>query len=160
MVWSNSRWNPLHELARMSRELEQPLNHQARRIAGPRVDIWSDEHGLVLEAELSGLSEDAVELKLEPGLLILRGNWPARPADEAHRYHRRERPQGEFERRFRLSPELDLESVEAKIEHGLLRVRLARREEQRQRSVPIQRGQAARDAEATSLRELGEDRDA
>ena len=53
---------------------------------------------------------------------------------------------------------LDPESVEPNIEHGLSRVRLARRE--RPCSVPVQRGQATRAEDAQSLRKLDEDRDA
>lgn len=139
MVWSNVRWSPLSELARVSQELAaQPTPAQARRARAPQVDLWSDAEGLVLEAELPGLNEDSVELKLEPGLLTLSGDWPSAPADEQHRYHRRERHQGRFERRFRLSPEIDLERVEANMQHGVLQVRLPKRSETRERQIPIQ----------------------
>jgi HSP20 family protein len=51
--------------------------------------------------------------------------------------HRRERWTGEFTRSLQLPDELDLEKANASYRHGILTVRIPRREEQKPRQIPV-----------------------
>ncbi|GBD87529.1 18 kDa heat shock protein [bacterium BMS3Abin03] len=91
----------------------------------PKVDFFEDEKAVYLTAELPGMSKDEIKLVLEDGVLTLSGemkNELDKDNDKNCLYS--ERFFGQFERKFRLSDEIDTGSVKAKFENGLLKVQI------------------------------------
>ncbi len=93
----------------------------------PRADISEGDQDYEILVELPGVGKDGIELKVEDGILILRGERKA-PESETRKARRVERVQGRFERRFRLPKEVDAEKIEAKFADGLLSIRVAKSE--------------------------------
>ena len=94
----------------------------------PPVDIMAGDEQVVILVELPAMSRDEVSVEVENGTVTIRGE--RRPDGEGE-YFLRERPTGEFSRSFSLAWELDPDSVSAKLEEGVLRVTVARRERER-----------------------------
>jgi HSP20 family protein len=94
----------------------------------PPVDILAGDEQVVILVELPGMSRDDVSVEVENGTVTISG---ARAGNGEGRYFVRERPSGEFSRSFSLAWELDPDSVSAKLEDGVLRVTVARRERER-----------------------------
>lgn len=101
----------------------------------PRTDIYETEQGLNLQFDLPGVSKDAIDVRVEKGNLIVRGE--RKLAASADSYHRIERPYGTFTRVFALPDHVDFDAVEAKLSDGVLSLYLPRREEAKPRQIQV-----------------------
>lgn len=104
----------------------------------PATDLRETEDEYVVEMELAGFRRDDVEVSLEGETLTISGRREVEAEDET--YRRRERAAGRFERSFRLPRSVKPEDVEARMENGLLRVRVPKSEEARSRKIEVEVG--------------------
>ncbi|MGI5818380.1 MAG: Hsp20/alpha crystallin family protein [Armatimonadota bacterium] len=103
----------------------------------PPVDILAGDAEVVILVELPGMSREDVSVEIENGTVTISGE---RPNGGEGRYFVRERPIGDFSRSFSLAWELDAESVSAKLDAGVLRVTVGRRERERTIEVSDESG--------------------
>lgn len=94
----------------------------------PPVDIYEDNESFTVEAELPGVKEEDIEVKIEDNMLLIRGMRLSSP-DRFIKCHRLERQQGFFLRRFVLSPEADTEKIRATLRDGVLIVTIPKKQE-------------------------------
>lgn len=109
----------------------------SRRVTyrAPAVDILERETGMVLVADVPGVDEDGLDLRVERQVLRIEGRRAPRP--DAERRHVDEIGGGDFAREFRLSEDLDPSGIEASIRNGVLRIEIPKSERLRPRSIPI-----------------------
>ena len=103
----------------------------------PSVDIMEKEGNLVLRAELPGLTEKQIELKLEGNTLTLRGERKMEDEDNKGTFHRVESFYGTFTRSFRLPDTVDAEKINAEYKNGVLTVTIPQKPEVRPREIPV-----------------------
>jgi HSP20 family protein len=96
----------------------------------PSLDVRETEQGLEISAELPGMSEDDVDLRLEGDLLTLAGEKKEERTQENAGMHLTERSFGRFQRSFRLPYRPDPGQVQAQFEKGVLRITLPRPQQQ------------------------------
>ncbi|HKD80439.1 MAG TPA: Hsp20/alpha crystallin family protein [Candidatus Angelobacter sp.] len=106
----------------------------------PAVDIYEDEHNIVLTAETPGIEEKDLDISLENGVLTLSGERKMENEEQQDNFHRIERSYGRFTRSFTLPPSVDPEDVRAEFNNGVLKVTLAKREEAKPKQIKIQPG--------------------
>ncbi|MEI7898784.1 MAG: Hsp20/alpha crystallin family protein [bacterium] len=102
---------------------------RARSGYSPRVNVWENEQGLVVEAEVAGVEPEKMDVAVDANVLTLQGE--------------REQVNGEksaFQRSFNLPFELDSEQIKAKVKNGLLILTLPKREEVKPRRIAITAG--------------------
>ena len=92
------------------------------------------EKEYVVSAELPGMDENELEVKLSSGVLTIRGE----KKEEQPSYRVSERRYGSFERSFRLPEGIDEEKIDAKFVKGLLTIRLPKSEEALHKEKRIQ----------------------
>jgi HSP20 family protein len=94
----------------------------------PAVDIHETEAGVVIEAELPGVRQDAVSVEVTANVLTISGQRPReRPADDPG-YYRQERPFGPFHRAFILQFDVDPDRIGAWLTDGVLVISIPRPE--------------------------------
>ena len=103
----------------------------------PAVDILEKEGNLILRAELPGMSEKQIDLKLEGNTLTLKGERKMDKEDKKDNYHRVESFYGSFTRSFRLPETVDLEKISADYKNGVLTITIPQRPEVRPREIPV-----------------------
>jgi HSP20 family protein len=103
----------------------------------PAVDILEKDGNLVLRAELPGMTEKQIDLKVEGDTLILRGERKMESEDKKESYHRVERYYGSFTRRFRLPDTVDPDKISADYKNGILTVTLPHKPEVKPREIPV-----------------------
>ena len=134
-------WNPLADLARMQREMEQLLGRGAGGAvpAGeyPAVNIWSNEDQGILSAELPGINPDNQDITVKNNTLTLRGSREPEKLKEGETWLRRERGSGAFVRSFRLPFEVDAENVKAQYQKGVLQLVLPRSAADKPRKIQV-----------------------
>ena len=104
----------------------------------PAVDIFETEnHDLVVRAELPGMPLENIEVTVENGTLVLKGEkkFDAEVKDES--YRRIERTYGTFHRSFTLPNTVNTSKVSADFKNGVLTVRLPFREEAKPRTISV-----------------------
>jgi HSP20 family protein len=141
------RWEPFRDLLtlqdRIKRAFEQTRGQhqtQAEEQLGtwaPAVDIYETEKEIVLKADLPGVSEKDVDIRVENNILTLRGERRFENEVKQDAYHRVERVYGTFARTFTLPNTLNPESIKASYENGVLLISMPKREEARPKQIKI-----------------------
>ncbi len=105
----------------------------------PAVDIHeSENHDLVMKAELPGMTREDIEVTVENSTLVLKGTKKFDAAVKEESYRRIERTYGAFHRSFTLPNTVDAAKVSADFKNGILTVVLPFREEAKPRSINVE----------------------
>ena len=106
--------------------------------AYPKVNIVSHDDKVEIVAELAGFSKKDINLEIEEGLLKISGKAPAQDGCGCKQdpcnctntggatYYLRELKRSSFKRSFKINDNLDMESVVASFDNGLLTINLPR----------------------------------
>ena len=106
--------------------------------AYPKVNIVSHDDKVEIVAELAGFSKKDINLEIEEGLLTISGKAPAQDGCGCKEdpcnctgaggttYYLRELKRSSFKRSFKINDNLDMESVVASFDNGLLTINLPR----------------------------------
>jgi HSP20 family protein len=100
-------------------------------------DVSEDEDALQITMELPGVNPDNVRLSLENNVLTIRGEKRQEFDENNERVHRSERVYGVFERTFVLPNTVDPDRIEARVDNGVLVVRIPKAERARPREIPL-----------------------
>jgi HSP20 family protein len=105
----------------------------------PAVDIFeTPTHDLVVRAELPGMNREDIEVSVENGTLVLRGEKKFDPEVKEEAYRRIERAYGTFQRSFTLPTTVDANKVSAEYKNGVLTVKLPFRDEAKPRTINVE----------------------
>ena len=107
-----------------------------RFVFTPPIDIYETDDGLVLMADLPGVSLDSLELQVQDNRLTLLGRVKPQVPEEAESRYREYRV-GDFLRSFILSDEVDHDRVTATLNNGVLRVWLPKTRQAQTRRIEI-----------------------
>ena len=138
MLRTHSAFNQMN---RLRGELDRVFGLEATgrsRVGGfPPVNIWEDDHGFYVEAELPGLELEDLEILVQEGdELSIKGSRKQAEL-EGGVWRRRERGHGEFERAFKLSTDVDVAHVNAELKHGVLTITLPKSEAVKPRKIKV-----------------------
>ena len=148
-----TRWDPFADMLplrdAMSRLFEESYIRPDGFGIAPAVelDVYAEGEGYVIEAALPGLAPESIEVTVLGNQVTLRGDYPAAP--EGRQYLFRERAGGRFERTVTLGSDLDADKVQARYEHGVLRLTVPKAESARPKRVAIANGKPASPALTT-----------
>jgi HSP20 family protein len=92
--------------------------------AVPAVDIAEKDKAYEITAELPGMDEKDIEVKIAAGNLTIKGEKHEEKEEKKKGYYLQERHYGSFGRRFRIPEGVDADKIEASFKRGLLRVTL------------------------------------
>jgi len=103
----------------------------------PPVDIFETHDEFILSAELPGMAQDEIHLEISGDLLELSGERPLNTSDPRLNYHRIERPNGMFQRAFRLPDGIDSSNVSASYRAGVLKITLPKQARKQPKPVSV-----------------------
>jgi HSP20 family protein len=103
----------------------------------PPVDIFERGDDLVIRAELPGLKIEDIDIRVENGNLVLRGERKHEKETDDRKVYRLERVYGTFTRRFALPTSVDASKISAVYRIGVLEVVLPKADEAKERKVEI-----------------------
>jgi HSP20 family protein len=104
--------------------------------AYPPVNVFQQEDGFVVVAELPGVDKADLDIQVKDKRVRISGKR-AIDYGEGASMHRRERVSGSFDRTFAVPVEIDAERVKAEYRDGILAIRLVQSERSKPRSVAI-----------------------
>jgi HSP20 family protein len=103
----------------------------------PAVDIYEQDHNIVIKAELPGVDPKDVDIRMENNVLTIKGERKLDNEVKKENYHRVERAYGVFTRSFTLPSVVDPGSIKAEFKDGVLRITLPKREEAKPKQIQI-----------------------
>lgn len=94
----------------------------------PAMDLVETDKGYAITAELPGLEEKDVDLKVANGILTIKGEKSEQKEEHKGDYHLSERRFGQFQRAFRIPEGVDADRIDASMAKGVLTVTLPKSE--------------------------------
>lgn len=116
---------------------EAPRISRAEWQVAPAMDIVDKEGAYEITAELPGLDEKNVEIRLANHTLTIKGEKNEEKEDKQKDYYLSERRYGSFQRSFQLPDGVDLDKIEANFTKGVLTVTLPKTVEAKQAEKKI-----------------------
>ncbi|MHB2051191.1 Hsp20/alpha crystallin family protein [Pseudomonas sp. VEM90] len=146
---TSDQWRPFQQLRRQidslfedfgRRPLRTPFSHTPFDVEPfwrrdlfshgmPAMDISELADEFRISAELPGVDDKDIEIKLVNGNVVIRGEKQEERDEKRKEYHLSERHYGSFERVFQLPREVDAEKINAEFANGVLRLHLPKRAE-------------------------------
>jgi HSP20 family protein len=103
----------------------------------PPVDIYETENEVVVKADLPGLHEKDIDVRVENNMLSIRGERKFEKDVNQDNYLRVERAYGPFTRSFSLPNTVSSESVRADYRNGVLTLHMTKLEGSKPKQIKI-----------------------
>jgi len=130
-------WREMERLRREMNRLFSDVPAASGAAAYPAINIWANEDGAIVTAELPGIKAEDIDISVVEDTLSLSGSREPEELEEGEAYHRRERSAGKFTRTFQLPYLVEAEGVEAVLEKGVLNITLPRAEADKPKKISI-----------------------
>ena len=141
------RWDPFRDLVtlreKMNRVFEEAFTSRGEdkeMVAStwtPSVDIYESENELTLTAEVPGIEDKDIEIKIENSTLAIQGERKFEKETKEENYHRIERSYGSFFRSFTLPRNVDQDKIKAEYDTGVLRISMPKKPELKPKKVKV-----------------------
>lgn len=116
------------------------LFEDVTRTDGLSMDFYEVDDALMLELAVPGATAGNVDVSVEGRQLTVRAELPSPPEGEQRRYWLRSMPHGATTRTVRLPLGVDLENIEARVQNGVLTLRMHKAPEAKVRKLEILEG--------------------
>lgn len=103
----------------------------------PSVDITEEDDAYVLEADLPGMNDKDIDVKVENDLLTISSNKEEKKEESRKGYLLKERRSSSFSRSFVLPKDVDRSNIEANFKNGVLTLNLPKSPEAKPRNIDI-----------------------
>ena len=143
---STELWNPFQEFENLLDRYNKSSGTAMRgRSDGdlsfadwsPSVDIDEQDDQYLIKADLPGVEKKDIDVKLENGILSIRGEKHTETESGKGKRHRTERFHGTFARSFTLPDTVDSEHIDAKYKDGVLTLVIRKLEKAKPKSIDI-----------------------
>jgi HSP20 family molecular chaperone IbpA len=102
----------------------------------PPVDVYEDENGITLKADLPGVSKESLTVDVEGDQLAIEGQVSLGESAKLEPVYAEVRV-AQYRRTFALSRDLDTTRIEANMKNGVLTLRIPKAEQAKPRRIPV-----------------------
>ncbi len=143
-----TRWDPFRDVLSLQNRMNsifQEFNRGDGDVMStaafvPPVDVYEDEHKVVLKLEVPGMKESDLDIQLENNVLTVKGERKFEKEEKEENFHRIERRYGSFYRSFTIPNTVNPDSVKANYDAGVLKIELEKRAEAKPKQIKVQVG--------------------
>lgn len=141
------RYQPFGLLNQLYREMDHAFGVPAESATSdeaatsdwlPSVDIREEENAFVIHADVPGVDPKDIDIHMENGVLTVKGERETVDEQTRKLYRRVERVHGQFYRRFTLPDTANADQITARMDKGVLEVRIPKHERVLPRKIEIQ----------------------
>lgn len=123
------------EMTTQQAKQAQSKQEQERTIR-PAVDIFEDETGITVEADMPGVSREQLDIQIDRDTLTIEGKAKIQMPEGLEAIYA-DVQSTRYRRSFTLSRELDGEQADATLEEGVLKLRIPKREQFQPRKIEV-----------------------
>ena len=126
------------EMEVQEQELVQEDTERTRecRCFVPRADIYEIDDDIILELDMPGINENAIEITLEKNILNVKG-YAQIDDPEDYSLALAEYEIGDYERNFRISDAVAKDKIDALYKNGVLRLTLPKAEQAKPKKIAV-----------------------
>jgi HSP20 family protein len=124
-------WDPLGEIEALA---------SGGRAFMPDLEVRETKDAFQICADLPGVREQDVEVNVSGNRLTISGKREEEQREEGDRFYAYERSYGSFSRSFTLPEGVNADQIEARLENGVLEVRIPKAVEQQSKRIPVRGG--------------------
>jgi HSP20 family protein len=140
-----TRWDPFRDVVALQNRVNSLFQDFSRNGEGelatagfvPPVDIYEDEHKLVLKLEIPGMRQEDLDVRMENQTLTVKGERSFQSEGKEENFHRVERRYGSFYRAFTVPSTIDPDSIKAEYDAGILRLELDKKAESKPKQIKV-----------------------
>ena len=147
-----TRWDPFRDVLALQNRMNSIFQDYTRgqgeadalttAAFAPPVDIYEDEHKVVLKLEVPGMKQEDFDIRVENSTLTVRGERKFEKEEKEENFHRIERRYGSFYRAFTVPSTVNTENVQASYDAGVLKIELEKRAEAKPKQIKVAVGSA------------------
>ncbi|MGC1293494.1 MAG: Hsp20/alpha crystallin family protein [Alloacidobacterium sp.] len=144
------RWDPFRDVVALQNRMNSIFQDFTRgqgeadtlttAAFAPAVDIYEDEHKVVLKLEVPGMKQEDFDIRVENNTLTVRGERKFGKEEKEENFHRIERRYGSFYRAFTVPNTVNTENVAASYDAGVLKIELEKRAEAKPKQIKVSVG--------------------
>jgi HSP20 family protein len=113
------------------------LSETMRTSLLPRLNISETDNKYFIEAELPGLKQSDLELKLDNNILVIKGKTEESKESKERNYFMRERYYGSFQRSLTLPNNINENDITANFKDGILNIEITKKLENSTKSIEV-----------------------
>jgi HSP20 family protein len=141
--------NPFAELTRMQRDVDDVITRLFGEllptatpdgVVAPPVDVVDAGNEVILRADLPGLEQKDIQVEVQDGSLLVRGERKTEQQDKNDKYRWSERWEGVFMRLIPLPSEIDRDKIQAQMKNGVLEVHLPKKQGTAPKRIEVKAG--------------------
>jgi HSP20 family protein len=103
----------------------------------PRIDISETDAAYKIEAELPGINQKEIDVKIDNNILTIKGKKEDIKEEKEKNYHLRERYYGAFQRSISLPNNIEPEKIKASFENGVLNISVPKSDKRTPKKIEI-----------------------
>ncbi|MBM3466273.1 MAG: Hsp20/alpha crystallin family protein [Alphaproteobacteria bacterium] len=103
----------------------------------PRIDISETDSEYKIEAELPGINQKEIDVKIDNNILTIKGKKEDVKEEKEKNYHLRERYYGAFQRSISLPNNIEPEKIKASFENGVLNISVPKNDKRTPKKIEI-----------------------
>jgi HSP20 family molecular chaperone IbpA len=124
----------MSEAVKVRENGSQAIQRGARRVVAPAVDVFENDHEILVVADVPGIPENGFEIQVENDKLTIETKRQPSPDTRALA---REYEEFDFARSFRIPAGIDAAGISAETKHGTLVVRLPKAAAAKSRKIVV-----------------------
>src|SRR6202035_5588849 len=132
--------NRMNRFFREANSPEVPEEALTTTALAPPVDIYEDEHNIVLKIEVPGIDEKDIDVRVQNNTLTVHGERKMEKEEKEENFRRVERQYGSFTRSFTLPSSVDPGQVSADYNNGVLKIKLTKKAEAKPKQIKVNVG--------------------
>ncbi len=142
----NSFWDPVGELDRIRREIDDMFDPAAGRFFSdglfdrefsPTMDVVENKDGYLVIVDLPGVDKKDLEISVADSVLTIKGEKRISGKKGEAKVYRKESWEGSFQRTLSLPNGVESAKIDARMRDGVLEVSLPKREEAKPRQIAV-----------------------
>ena len=138
---ANNRENIENIFAEFFNDFNRPssslLSETVRASLLPRLNISETDNKYFIEAELPGVKQSDLELKLDNNILVIKGKTEESKESKERNYFMRERYYGSFQRSLTLPNNINENDIIANFKDGILNIEITKKLENSTKSIEV-----------------------
>jgi HSP20 family protein len=138
------RWQPFRNVTTLQREMDRLFDslteHEDnlyRTAFAPAAELQTDRDNVYLQLEVPGLTPEEIEVQVTADSVIIDGERKEEKHVEEQGMKRSEFRYGKFHRTIGLPEKVQRDRVQAKYEHGILKLTLPKAEDEKSKTVKV-----------------------
>jgi len=138
---ANNRENIENIFAEFFNDFNRPssslLSETVRASLLPRLNISETDNKYFIEAELPGVKQSDLELKLDNNILVIKGKTEESKESKQRNYFTRERYYGSFQRSLTLPNNINENDIIANFKDGILNIEITKKLENSTKNIEV-----------------------